>query len=345
MAEWQTQSTQNRSRVISWEFESPLRHNLKYYRPGGEMADALRSGRSESNLMEVQVLSWAQMKTQKKIIVIVGPTAVGKSDYAVKLAKKINGEIISADSRQVYKGLNIGSGKITEKEMKGIPHYLLDVADPKKVFTVDDFAKEANKSIETIFSKNKVPVIVGGTGFYIDALVNGIVLPKVPPNKKLRTTLSKLPTATLFKKLQKLDGARAKTIDKNNPVRLIRAIEIATTIGKVPKIEKVPLPYKVEWIGLTTSRDILRERIEKRLTKRIKEGMLTEINSLHTKGLSWKRMEELGLEYRYGALYLQKKLTKNEFEKVLSEKIYQYAMRQYTWFKKNKEIKWTEMKK
>jgi tRNA dimethylallyltransferase len=295
--------------------------------------------------MEVQVLSWAQMKTQKKIIVIVGPTAVGKSDYAVKLAKKINGEIISADSRQVYKGLNIGSGKITEKEMKGIPHYLLDVADPKKVFTVDDFAKEANKSIETIFSKNKVPVIVGGTGFYIDALVNGIVLPKVPPNKKLRTTLSKLPTATLFKKLQKLDGARAKTIDKNNPVRLIRAIEIATTIGKVPKIEKVPLPYKVEWIGLTTSRDILRERIEKRLTKRIKEGMLTEINSLHTKGLSWKRMEELGLEYRYGALYLQKKLTKNEFEKVLSEKIYQYAMRQYTWFKKNKEIKWTEMKK
>jgi tRNA dimethylallyltransferase len=184
-----------------------------------------------------------------------------------------------------------------------------------------------------------------GTGFYIDALVSGMVLPKVPPNKTLRTKLNRLSTTALFKKLQKLDSNRANTIDKNNPVRLIRAIEIATAIGKVPAIKKIALPYKVEWIGLTTSRDILRERIEKRLTKRIQGGMLTEIKSLHTKGLSWKRMEELGLEYRYGALYLQKKLTKNEFEKVLPEKIYQYAMRQYTWFKKNKKIKWIEMKK
>ena len=177
------------------------------------------------------------MESKRKIIVILGPTASGKSALAVKIAKKINGEIISADSRQVYKGLDIGTGKITRKEMGGVPHYCLDVVSPKKIFTVADFKKCAEKAIEKIFAKNKIPIIVGGTGLYIQAVVDNIVLPEVKPNWRLRKELEKKTTEEMFKMLKKLDPERAKNIDAKNPRRLIRAIEITKEIGKMPKLK------------------------------------------------------------------------------------------------------------
>lgn len=286
-----------------------------------------------------------------KIFVILGPTASGKSDLAVALARKINGEVVSADSRQVYKGLDIGSGKITKTEMRGIPHHLLDIISPigssttkrDKRFSADDFQKLAYKSIDDILSRDKIPIICGGTGFYIQSIVDGIHFPEVPQNKKLRSIIEKLSATALFKKLEKLDPQRAKIIDKNNKPRLIRAIEIALVIGKNKKININP-KYDAFQIGINFSQEILKKRIEERLIKRIKMGMLLEAERLHKKGMSWKKMEELGLEYRYMALYLQKKISEEEMIEKIKSESYKYAKRQRTWFKRDKRIWWFEVK-
>ncbi|MCX6754346.1 MAG: tRNA (adenosine(37)-N6)-dimethylallyltransferase MiaA [Candidatus Nomurabacteria bacterium] len=274
-----------------------------------------------------------------KIIVILGQTSTGKSDFAVEIAQKYNSEIISADSRQVYKGMDLGTGKITKKEMCGVPHYLLDVVSPLKTFSVSDFKKLADKKIEEILKKQKVPIICGGTGFYIDTIINGTVYPEVIPDKELRVKLSLKTTTQLFDILKKLDSERAESIDKNNTVRLIRAIEIAKTLGKVPKME-INSNYNVLKIGLTLPSEILKERIRNRLLSRIKKGMLNEIKKLHDMGLTWKRMNELGLEYRYGALYLQGKSTKEEMIEKICTETWHYAKRQNTWFKRDKNTIW-----
>ncbi|HYC34152.1 MAG TPA: tRNA (adenosine(37)-N6)-dimethylallyltransferase MiaA [Candidatus Paceibacterota bacterium] len=281
------------------------------------------------------------MKSKPKIIVILGPTASGKSDFAVTIAKKFKGEVISADSRQIYKDLDIGTGKITKKEMKGVPHHLLDVVSPKKTFTVSDFKKLAEKKIEEILSRGKVPVICGGTGFYIDAVVNNVILPEVPPNKALRKKYEKMEARKLFETLSRLDPKRAKEIDPHNKVRLIRAIEIASALGKVPKLKSKPL-YNTLTLGISWTKEELDQRIYKRLLERIKDGMIEEAKKLHKKGLSFKRMEELGLEYRYLAKYLQKKISKDEMIEKLYTEIKQYAKRQRIWFKRDGNIIWFE---
>lgn len=288
---------------------------------------------------------------KKKIIVICGPTATGKSDYAVTLAKNMNGEIISADSRQVYRGLDIGSGKVPRDRRlpkayrlkpsvyfyKGIPHHLLDVADPKRVFSVAQFQKKAIRAINDMLKRSKVPIICGGTGFYIDAVVYGTDFPAVPPNAALRKRLSQNLAIANFKELQQLDPERAATLDPHNNTRIIRAIEIATALGKVPlRLRSGQAPqYGVEWHYLDFPNDVLKQRIHDRLTKRMKHGMAKEVKDLHEKKkVSWKRLESLGLEYRYLALYLQKKLTKQEMLVRLEHEIWHYAKRQRTWFKK-----------
>lgn len=276
----------------------------------------------------------------KKIIVILGPTASGKSALSVKIAKKFNGEIISADSRQVYKGLNIGSGKITKKEMGGIPHYCLDIVSPKKIFTVADFKKHAERAIEKIFVKNKIPIIVGGTGFYIQAVIDNLALPEVRSDLELRKYLEKKTTEEMFEILRKLDPKRAQSIDRKNPRRLIRAIEIAKALGKVPNLA-VKLPnWKVVQIGIKLSDEKLRKNINRRLVSRLKKGMIAEVKKLHAQGLSWKRMDELGLEYRYLAKFLKDEILKKEMIEKLKSEIWQYAKRQMTWFKRDKRIKW-----
>lgn len=276
----------------------------------------------------------------RKIIVILGATASGKSALAVKIAKKIDGEIISADSRQVYKGLNIGTGKITKKEMSDIPHHCIDIVSPKKIFTVSDFKKRAEEAIEKIFAKSKTPIIVGGTGLYIQTIVDNIVFPEVKPNWKLRRKLEKKTTEEMFAMLKKLDPRRAKNIDPKNPRRLIRAIEIAKTLGPVPNLG-VQLPsWEALQIGIKLSNDELKENINKRLIYRLKKGMVAEAKRLHSQGLSWKRMDELGLEYRYLEKFLKEEISKTEMTEKLKSEIWKYARRQMTWFRKDKRIKW-----
>jgi len=280
---------------------------------------------------------------RKKVIVIVGSTASGKSSYAVKLARKIGGEVISADSRQVYKGLDIGTGKITQKEMRGIPHHLLDVVSPKKIFTAHDFIGKGRASIDDILKRRKTPIICGGTGFYIDALLGRVVIPNMPPNPKLRQQLASKSALQLFVMLKKLDPRRAKNIDKNNPVRLVRAIEIAKKLGRVPMFDlRSPTSsiYNAEWTGLNPGDKTLRAKIHKRLLQRMKAGMVHEAKKLHAGGLSYKRMHELGLEYRYLALLLQSKITKKEMLQQLENGIWDYSRRQMRYWKRNPDIVW-----
>ena len=281
--------------------------------------------------------------SKPQVIAIVGPTASGKSALGIFLAQKLNGEIISADSRQVYRDLNIGTGKVTKHEMEGIPHYLLDVASPKKVFTVDDFVKLGEKACNAILKKSKLPIIVGGTGLYVDALLGRMSIPSVPPNLKLRTQLEKKNAASLFKILQKLDPERAENIEQKNPRRLVRAIEIAKALGKTPPI-RVEEKYDVLWLGINPADAVLKKNIHIRLLARMKAGMLAEAKRLHKQGLSYKRMDQLGLEYRSLAELLQKKVTEKEMLVELERAIQKYARRQMRWFKRNQEIHWIKNK-
>lgn len=283
------------------------------------------------------------MKSVKpRVLVILGPTAVGKSDLAVEIARQYNGEVISADSRQVYTGLDIGTGKITKKEMRGVPHHLLDVINPKKVYSVELWKEHTEKAIKNIISRGKLPIICGGTGFYVQSIVDNIILPDVPADPALRKELSLRTAEELFIILKKLDPKRAKNIDSKNSVRLIRAIEIAMTLGAVPKAKKVKSEYDFIQIGLTLPLETLRQKIHARLISRMKKGMLAEVQRLHKGGLSYKRMDALGLEYRYLALYLQKKITKQEMLSKLEIEIGQYARRQMQWFRRDNRIKWFE---
>ena len=280
------------------------------------------------------------MKKKKiKIIIILGQTATGKSDLAARIAKKLGGEIISADSRQVYKGFDIGSGKITKKEMRGVFHYLLDVASPKRQFSAAKYKKLADNKIIKIYKTGKIPFIVGGSGFYIQTIVDGLVLPKVEPNNKLRKELEKKSAKKLFSMLKKLDKNRAKKIEKDNPRRLIRAIEIAKVLGKTPKL-KTNSEYEALQIGLKLPDKKLKNNIHKRLMSRIRRGMISEVKKLHAKNISWKRLESFGLEYRFIARYLQGKIKKKEMLDELETEIWHFAKRQMRWFKRDARIKW-----
>jgi len=280
------------------------------------------------------------------LIVILGPTASGKSELAVKLAKKFNGEIVSADSRQVYRDMDIGTGKVTKKEMQGIPHCLLDVANPKRRFTVAQYRKLVLKSINKIFKNGKLPILCGGTGFYIQAVVDGIIIPEVKPDWKLRKKLEKKTAEELFNKLKKLDPKRAKTIEKKNPRRLIRAIEIVMKTKKpIPSLKKQPLPYPVLMIGIKKEKKKLNNLIERRFLKWLKMGLIKEVKNLRKFGLSWKKIEEFGIHYRVVAQYLQRKISRKEMiEKSVGE-IQNYAKRQITWFKRDKRIYWIKNQK
>ncbi|MCX6723740.1 MAG: tRNA (adenosine(37)-N6)-dimethylallyltransferase MiaA [Candidatus Staskawiczbacteria bacterium] len=285
-----------------------------------------------------------------KLIVILGPTASGKTDLSIKLAKKFNGEVISADSRQVYKGMDVGTGKVTKKEMKGVPHYLLDVANPKKIFTVVQYQKLALTAIKKIQKKNKIPFLVGGTGFYIQSIVDGAVIPEVKPDWKLRKRLEKKPVEELFEMLEKLDNRRALIIDKNNPRRLIRALEIVlSTKQPVPAVFQNKPNFDVLTLGINKTKEDLVELIGKRLLRRLNNGMIEEVKKLHKSGVSWKRLEEFGLEYRFVAQYLQNKITYQEMADKIQKESEHYAKRQMTWFKRDKKTHWiknyTEAKK
>lgn len=283
------------------------------------------------------------------LIAVIGPTASGKSELAVALAKQHNGEIVSADSRQVYRGLDIGTGKVKGHWKgktffyKSIPHHCIDKVSPKTQYSAADFVRIAKKAVADIHKHGKIPIIAGGTGFWIDALVWGMPLPDVPPNKPLRRKLEKKKPEELFSLLKKLDPARAENIDPHNPRRLIRAIEIAETLGKSPRVRKKNM-YRTLWIGIAPDTETLKLKIKKRLVARLRRGMIQEAKVLRKQGISWKRLYALGLEYRFLADLLQKKISKKEMREQMERAIWQYAKRQLTWFKRNKEVRWIKGK-
>ena len=319
------------------------------------------------------------------LIVVLGPTASGKSELARELAcwlqsspalilplpkaveEKRAGavygaEIISADSRQVYLGMDIGTGKIPRDKpktqnqkpktqiknqkikiqikdqnnyfYKGINHHLLDIASPKRRFTAAQFKKKAEDAIKKIHKSNKIPILCGGTGLYIQAVIDDWNFPQVKPNLRLRKKLEKQSLENLYQQLKKLDPKRAKTIDQKNKRRLIRALEIVLISKKpVPKI-KAKRKYNTFIIGIKKDKRELQQSIEKRLKTRLGQGMIAEVKKLNQSGLSWKRLEEFGLEYRWIAHYLQNKISKKEMIEGLKKDIENYAKRQMTWFKK-----------
>ncbi len=289
------------------------------------------------------------MKTERpKILVVVGPTASGKSDLAVELALKFDGEVISADSRQVYKGLDIGTGKITPTETKGVKHYGLSIADPHERYTVSQWKHLAEDAVADILHRRRLPIICGGTGFYIDALINDTKLPEIETDHEVQQSLELQPLEALYKELHFLDPRRAEEMKSNgsysNKRRVIRALLIAQNLGQVPMLVS-HAKYDPLMIGIMPADDEIRTRIVNRLSARLQGGMIEEAHKLHAPGpegysLSYARMKELGLEYRYLAEYLQNNLTLEELQVTLTTKIWQYARRQKTWWRKNTAIRW-----
>ncbi len=280
-------------------------------------------------------------KGRNPLIVIVGPTASGKSEFGVRLARRFEGEIISADSRQVYKGLDIGTAKVSRREMMGVPHHLLDVTSPKKNFTVVDYQNKARKVLEAVFSRSRVPFMVGGSPLYIYALTDGWIFPQVKPNAVLRKRLEKFSVEELFSRLQKLDPARAESIEPQNRRRLLRAIEIIETSGKpVPPLKKRPLPYPMLFLGIKRSKEELHTRIERRLGKMLRRGLVKEVEGLHARGIPWEKFNQFGFEYKYVAQYLQGKISKEEMKKKILKETLDFTRRQMLWFKRDPRIHW-----
>lgn len=274
------------------------------------------------------------------VIAVIGPTSTGKSDVAVDIAINFKGEVVSADSRQVYQGLDIGTGKITEEEMSGVPHYMLDVASPNERYTVQEYKKQAEEVIENIHKSNKLPIVCGGTGFYISALMDNIEFPKVSPDSDFRKKCEEEDSTVLFEMLKNEDPKRAESIDPSNKRRVIRALEVVKHLGSVPDVKKKGSLYNKLFIGLDRDSEELKERIEKRLLKRLEAGMIEEAERLHENGLTFDRMEELGLEYRYLAQFLKEEITKADMVNRIKTASWQYVKRQRQWFKRDDRVHW-----
>lgn len=280
------------------------------------------------------------------MLVIFGPTVTGKTSLAINLAKKFNGEIISADSRQVYKGLDIGSGKVSPESkiekhqdywvVDGITTYGFDIVNPGIRFTANDFINYAQSTVSKIQKENKLPIITGGTGFYIKCLLVGLPSSGISPNVKLRETLSTLTINNLYQKLYQLNKNRALALndsDKNNPRRLIRAIEIASAYHEKKTMNYHPLIMNYLLIGLTASNEFLYRKADKWLEQRLKLGLVEEVQSILANGTSQKWLDDLGLEYRWISRYLIKNLSLDSSVKRLKGDIHHLIRRQKTFFR------------
>ncbi|MEK7619198.1 MAG: tRNA (adenosine(37)-N6)-dimethylallyltransferase MiaA [Patescibacteria group bacterium] len=293
------------------------------------------------------------MEKKIPLIVIHGPTASGKSNLAIKLARKFNGEIVSADSRQVYKGLDIGTGKVTKKEQRMVCHHLLDVAKPGTRFTVARFQKLADKAIKDIWSRGKLPFLVGGSPLYVKAVVEGYDIPVVRPDWKLRKNLEGKPLEKLLQRLKKLDSKTYSRIDKKNPRRVIRALEIIIRTGKPIAERTSQSRYHALQLAIDVPREQLYERIDSRVDSRARLGMIREVERLIEGGVSKKWLMSLGLEYRFITNFLQEirgleaggkrfevKNCRIEMLQKLKYAIHDFARRQMIWYRKMPSIVW-----
>lgn len=276
-----------------------------------------------------------------KVIAIVGPTASGKTTLSIEIAKAYNGEVVSADSRQVYRGLDIGTGKVTTQEMEGVPHHLLDVADLTTTYTVTDFVRDATAAVTNIHHRSHLPVIAGGTFFYLDVLRGKQTPAPVPPNPQLRARLELLPPAELFAQLQAVAPDRAATIDPHNPRRLVRALEIHEALGSIPPPPPTTPISPYDWlvIGLEVPSTELRSNFRARANEWLAAGLLDEVKTLQ-QTISPTRIQECGFEYQLAAALLAEQIDRDEFITQFEQKNWQYAKRQLTWLLRDHTIEW-----
>ncbi len=283
-----------------------------------------------------------------KVIVICGPTASGKTDLSIELAKNIDGEIVSADSMQIYKDMNIGSAKPTKEEMQGIKHYLLDFIPPNKRYSVADYKKDALEAIQNILKKGKNPIIVGGTGLYIDSLIYNIEYPELKIDEtyreKLENIVKKEGLEVLYKQACSIDSLAMERISLNDKKRILRVLEIYHLTGKTKTQQEIEsrkkdIPYDYFVFALNMDREILYNRINKRVDKMIEQGLINEVKTIKEKYKSFPTAMQ-GLGYKEIVEYLDGKLTKQESIEKIKLETRRYAKRQLTWFRKNKQTVW-----
>lgn len=272
------------------------------------------------------------MEHEPPLKCIVGPTASGKSSRAIEIAREVGGEVISVDSRQVYRMLDIGTEKLVPEEMGGVPHHLIDIKDPRETYNAADFMKDATQLISSIRARGHEPILAGGTHFYFDVLLYG--LPgKTPPNPLLREELEKRSVDELMNELCERDPRRAARLDPKNKRRLIRALEIVEEHGEVPEREGLVPTFPVEWIVVDVERDALRARIDARLESAFSRGLIEEVARVRDY-VGDARLNELGLEYKIVGEYLRGERTEESLLPALSAKLWHYARRQKAWLRK-----------
>lgn len=279
----------------------------------------------------------------EKLVVIAGTNASGKSDLAVKIALAVNGEVISADSRQVYKGLDLGSGKITVPEMQGVPHHLLDVAHPGDYFSLAHYQRLAYEAVDDVIARGRIPLLTGGTGLYINAVADGYELEPGEPESAVRERVEAMNCEELLGVIKEADPEGAERLDPHNKRRLERAAEKILTGRKLEN--RSHKRYETLILGVTWPREELYERIRVRLDRRLEENMIGEVEELRAAGVSDDFLYRLGLEYRYILLYLQGRFASYEaFYEELFKEIRHLAKEQMTWFRKRTDIVWINMK-
>ena len=285
---------------------------------------------------------WNKIQEKPKLIVILGSTASGKTELALELAKKNNGEIINADSRQIYKEMDIGTGN-RENGYWILDIHLIDIINPNQKFSLSQYKKLAIEKIREIQERNKTPFLVGGTGLYISSIVDNLEIPKAPPDNKIREKLSKLSSEELFEELKKIDLKSAEIIGGNNKRKLIRALEVYEITGKPFSAQQTkgrPL-FDVLQIGIKTDREKLYKKIDQRVDKMIEMGLVKEVQNL-TKKYSFDLPAMSGIGYQEIGLYLQNKTTLEEAVQRMKFRTHQYARRQMTWFRRDERIEWIE---
>ena len=274
-----------------------------------------------------------------KLIIIAGTNASGKSGLGVELAARYGGEVVSADSRQVFRRLDLGSGKITPEETRGVPHHLIDVCDPGDFFSMADFQRLAYAAIDGILSRGKIPFLVGGTGLYVDSVAEGYELSDIEPDLRLRAHLETFETPALYEMLK--EKLPQTEIDPKNRNRVMRALERLAADDYHPG-RRSPR-YETLKLGVTWPREILKQRIDERLERRLRDGMVQEVQSLLDDGVSTEFLMKLGLEYCYLTRYLQGEIGYDQMVLELGNAIKKFAKRQMTWFRREENLHWIDM--
>lgn len=288
---------------------------------------------------------------KKPLIVLTGPTAVGKTSLSIYLAKAVNGEIISADSMQVYKGMDIGSAKIRKEEMQGVTHYLVDILEPEEEFHIVKFQELAKAALEEIYAKGKIPILVGGTGFYIQAVTRDIDFTQAEQETSYREELEQFAKEKgaeyLHEKLREVDSKSAENIHANNVKRVIRALEFyhqnGTPISEHNEEKKQQTsPYNLAYFVLTAPREILYERIDRRVDQMMEEGLLEEVKSLRERGCHRGMVSMQGLGYKEILAYLEGEYPLEEAVRILKRDTRHFAKRQLTWFRREQDVIWVD---